>query len=68
MEPIALTLLCVSVIMALVVFRTGIQSDWGWVGALIAALVPVTFTFFLGIIGLLIGGVFMASVWKASNV
>ncbi len=68
MEPIALALLGVSVLFGFGVFRIGTQSDWHWIAALLAALVPVAFTFFLGLIGLIVGGAFLVSVWKASNV
>ncbi len=61
-------LLGVSVVMGLIVFRIGKNADWHWAAALMAAAIPIAFTFFLGLIGLLIGGAFVSAVWKASNV
>lgn len=61
-------LLGIAAIMGVAVFRLGLNADWHWVAALLAAAVPVAFTFFMGIIGLLVGGAFVAAVWKASEV
>ena len=52
--------------MGVVVFRLGHNAGWHWGGCGAAAVVPVVFTYFLGIIGLLIGGAFMAAIWKAA--
>jgi len=67
MEAIGLILLGISLILGFAVFRLGVGADWHWAAALVAALVPVGFTFFLGIIGLIIGGVFVGVIWKATS-
>ena len=36
------------------VFRMGVGADWHWAGALVAALIPIAFTFLLGFLGLII--------------
>ena len=66
MEALGLILLGISLFLGLAVFRLGVRADWHWAGALVAALVPIAFTFFLGIIGLIIGGVFLGAVWKTT--
>ena len=66
MGALGLLLLGISLVIAFAVFKLGRGADWHWVGALAAAFVPVVFTFFLGVIGLVIGGVFLGAIWKAT--
>ena len=48
------------------VFRFCTNAGWHWGAALGAALVPVAFTGFLGLLGLLISGAFVSAMYKAT--
>lgn len=64
-----LILVGISLIFALLVFRLGYRDgDWHWGAALAAAAIPVAFTFFLGIIGILVAIAFTVAVWKAVSI
>ncbi|MEX1088272.1 MAG: hypothetical protein WEC36_03530 [Phycisphaeraceae bacterium] len=63
---LGIVFLGIACLIALAVFRMGVSAGWHWGGALGAALIPIAFTFFLGIIGLLIAGAFLAAIWKAT--
>ena len=39
-------LLALAAIMGLATFRIGRNADWHWAAALLAAMIPVAFTFF----------------------
>ena len=58
--------LVIACIIGFIVFRLGVGADWHWVGALRATLIPIAFTYFLGIIGLLIFAAFVAAIWRAT--
>lgn len=59
----------ISLFLALLVFRLGYRDgDWHWGAALGAALIPVAFTFFLGIIGFIVAIAFTVAVWKATSI
>lgn len=62
-----IVLLVIALIMGVAVFKIGSDAGWHWGGGIAAALVPIGFTFFLGILGLIIGGFFVAAVWKANG-
>lgn len=64
---IALIFLGVAVVIGIIVFRLGLGADWHWAYCVLAALVPIAFTFFLGIIGLIISAVFAGAVYKATG-
>lgn len=62
-------LLGLSVIPAMLVFRFGYRDGgWHWGAALATALIPIAFTYFMGIIGLIIAIAFAAAVWKATSI
>ena len=67
MSGIALIFLGAAVLMAVGVFRMGNGSGWHWGWATVAALVPIAFTLFLGILGLLISGAYFVSIWKVTT-
>jgi hypothetical protein len=56
--------LAIGLALGIVVFFLGTRANWHWGWALASAAVPVTFVFFLGIIGLLIAGAFVAAIYK----
>ena len=66
MGIIGLFLLGIALVMAFVVFRLGVAADWHWGGALVAALVPVGFTFFFGIFGIVISAIYLGAIVKAT--
>ena len=61
-----LIFLGVGIILGAMTFRLGRNADWHWAAALVVALVPIGFTFFMGILGLLISAVFVGSLYKAT--
>lgn len=63
---LGIVLLIVACLIGIIVFKLGRDAGWHWAGALFVALIPVAFTFFLGIIGLLIAGAFAGAIWKAT--
>jgi hypothetical protein len=50
-----------------IVYYLGTGADWHWGAALAAALVPVAFTYFMGVLGLLISAAFVAAIYKATT-
>jgi hypothetical protein len=62
---IPLLFLSVSFLMGFLVFRAGRSTGWHWFGALAAAVVPVAFTFFLGLIGLFIAIAYTMAIYKS---
>ena len=61
-----LIFLGIAFVLALFVFRVGSQAGWHWGQCLAGALVPIVFTFFLGILGVGIGFAFVVAVWKVN--
>lgn len=66
MTPFAIAILLIALIPTFATFWIGHRSGWHWGAALAAAAIPLAFTFFLGIIGLLIAFAFVTAVWKAN--
>lgn len=60
-------LLFVAAILGVLVFILGLRGGWHWAGAGVAALLPVAFTFFMGVIGLLIAFGFVFSIYKLTS-
>lgn len=60
-------LLAAAAIMGLAVLQLGRKADWHWSAALLTGPLLLAFTYSLGMLGLLIGGDFVAAVRKATN-
>ena len=58
-----LVLLMMAVVLGLLAFWVG--SEWGVHWRILAALVPIVATFFVGLLGLFIGVFFVAALYKA---
>jgi hypothetical protein len=67
MELAEIAFLCVALGLSVMVFRLASGNGWHWTLALFLALIPLGFTFFLGIIGLLLAGVFVGAAYKAAG-
>jgi hypothetical protein len=67
MDLIGIALLCVALGLSFMVFRLATGNGWHWSLAVFLALIPIGFTLFLGIIGLLIAGVFVGAAYKAAG-
>ena len=66
MDTLDLFLLGISLIIAMVVFWLGLAADWPWGGAVVAALVPIAFTLFFGIVGIVISVIYLGAIFKAT--
>jgi hypothetical protein len=64
MNPAALVFLLLSIGLGFLVFWVTQRAGWHWALALAVAAIPLTFTFFLGVIGLLVGALFAAAMYK----
>lgn len=53
-------------VLGFVVLRLGLAADWGWTRSILAALLPVAFTLFLGLVGVLISAALVGAIYKAS--
>ena len=67
MELLTVLFLLVGVGGGVWVYRMGSSACWhtGW--SVAAALVPLLFTFFLGLFGLLIAFAFIGAIWKLTT-
>ena len=54
----------IGVVLALFTFKVSLDLGGEWYWALLAALVPLAFCYFLGVIGVLIGAVFLGTLVK----
>ena len=48
-------------------YWVGVRAGWSKLTAVLVALIPVAFCFFMGIIGVLISAVFLPAVYKAAD-
>lgn len=64
MGPLAVVLLTLAVLLGALVFWLGKRAGWHAVLAVGAAAVPVALVFFLGLIGMLISGLYVAAIYK----
>lgn len=65
---IGLVLLAFAVAIGVAVWWLGREAGWHWGVSVGAGLVPVGFTFFLGIFGVLISIAFLGAIWRAAAV
>jgi len=56
----------IAAVFALFTYRIGYQAGWHWGASLACAAIPIVFTIFLGILGVLIGAMFVTALWKAN--
>ena len=66
MSIVDIALLMVAGALGFMVFRLSIGNGWHWVLGLLLAAIPIAFALFLGIIGLLIGAVFVGAMYRAT--
>ncbi|MEX0887363.1 MAG: hypothetical protein WD009_13085 [Phycisphaeraceae bacterium] len=59
-------MLVVALVLGLMVYRRGRDSRWSFIGAFLAALIPLAFTLVLGFIGLIIAALFWGAVRRAT--
>ncbi|MCI0704726.1 MAG: hypothetical protein L0241_27025 [Planctomycetia bacterium] len=57
----------IAVVLGVMVFRLSSGNGWHWSAGLFLAAIPIAFALFLGIIGLLIGAVFVGALYRASG-
>ena len=66
MEPAELILPGIALVLGFMLYRLAVGNDWHWAFGAFLALMPLGFTLFLGIYGLLISAVFVGGVYKAT--
>lgn len=64
--PHSIVFLLIGVGFGVAVFLMGRRAGWHWGGAVAVGVVPMVFTFFLGFLGLLIAGAFLAAIYRAT--
>jgi len=64
---VGIFLLPIAAILGILVFILAKRGGWHWGGALVAAIMPLVFTFFMGILGLLLGFGFTFSIYKLTS-
>jgi hypothetical protein len=57
----------IAIVLAILVFGLAKRSDWHWGVALGLAAIPIAFTVFLGIYGVIIAAIFTASMYKVGT-
>ena len=66
MDPAELILPGIALVLGFMLYRLAVGNDWHWGFGVFLALMPLGFTFVLGIYGLLISAVFVGGVYKAT--
>ncbi len=58
-------ILAIAIVLGLLVLKLSFSSGWHWGAGLFLAAVPIVFAIFLGLIGVVIGSLFVGAMYKA---
>ena len=67
MSTAGVVFLLIGLVFAAATYWVGVRAGWSKLAAILVALIPVAFCFFMGIIGVLISAVFLPAVYKAAD-
>jgi hypothetical protein len=64
MSKLTIVLLVMSVGWSAIVFRLAYRAQWNWGLALAVSVPPLAFTFLFGIVGFIIGLLYVGAMWR----